>query len=36
MIRQLGPLSFFVTFTTCVHNWHNLIKTLQDLHIEHV
>jgi len=36
MIRQLGPPSFFVTFTTCVNNWPIFVKTLKDLHIEHV
>jgi hypothetical protein len=36
MIKQLGPPSFFVTFTTCVNNWSILVKTLEDLHIEHV
>jgi hypothetical protein len=36
MIKQLGPPSFFVTFTTCLNNWSILVKTLKDLHIEHV
>jgi hypothetical protein len=27
MIRQLGPPTFFVTFTTSVNNWLILIKT---------
>jgi hypothetical protein len=30
MIRQLGPLTFFMTFTTCVNNWLILIKTLKN------
>ncbi len=29
MIRQLGPSTFFVTFTTCVNNWPIPIKTLK-------
>jgi hypothetical protein len=36
MIKQLGLPSFFVTFTTGVNNWSILVKTLKDLHIEHV
>ncbi len=35
MIKQLGPPQFFVTFT-CVNNWSILVKTLKELHIEHV
>ncbi len=27
---------FLVTFTTCVNNWPIFVKTLKDLHIEHV
>jgi hypothetical protein len=29
MIRQFGPPTFFVTFTTCVKNWLILTKTLK-------
>jgi hypothetical protein len=36
MIKQLGAPSFFVTFTTCLNNLSILVKTLKDLHIEHV
>jgi hypothetical protein len=36
MIVQLGPPSFFITFTTCVNNWPILVKQLKNLHIEHV
>ncbi len=34
MIRQLGPSSFFVTFTTSVNKWFIIVKTLKYLHIE--
>jgi hypothetical protein len=36
MIKQLGPPTFFVTFTTHVNNGPILVKTLKDLHIQHV
>ncbi len=29
MIKQLGPPTFFVTFTTCINNWLAFIKTLK-------
>jgi hypothetical protein len=32
MIKQLGPPTFFMTFTTCVNNWLILIKTLKELY----
>jgi len=35
MIKQLGPSTFFVTFTTRVNNWPILLKTLKDLHVQH-
>jgi hypothetical protein len=30
--RQLGPPTFFMTFTTCVNNWLILVKTLKSLY----
>jgi hypothetical protein len=36
MIKQLGFPIFFVTFTMGVNNWPIIVKTLKDLHIEHV
>jgi hypothetical protein len=36
MIKQLGPPTIFVTFTTHVNNWPILVITLKDLHIQHV
>jgi hypothetical protein len=36
MIKQLGPPTCFVKFTTCVNNWPILVKTLKYLHIQHV
>jgi hypothetical protein len=36
MIRQLGPLTFFVTFTTSVNNWPILSNTLKELYEKHV
>jgi hypothetical protein len=35
MIRQLGPPTFFVTFTTGVNNWPELVQTLEDLYLCH-
>jgi hypothetical protein len=35
MIRQLGPPTFFVTFTTGVNNWPELVQTLEDLCVCH-
>ncbi len=32
MIRQLGPPTFFMTFTTCLNNWLILVKTLKSLY----
>jgi hypothetical protein len=32
MIRQLGPLTFFVTFTSAEHQWHELVSALTDLY----
>ncbi len=31
MIRQLKPLTFFVTFTMGVNNWPTIIETLKKL-----
>jgi len=36
MIRQLGPLTFFVTFTTSVNNWPILSNMIQELYEKHV
>jgi hypothetical protein len=36
MIRQFGPLTFFVTFTTSVNNWPILSNTLKKLYEKHV
>jgi hypothetical protein len=36
MIRQLGPLTFFVTFTTSVNNWPILSNMLKELYEKHV
>ncbi len=36
MIRQLGPLTFFVTFTTSVNNWPMHSNTLKELYEKHV
>jgi hypothetical protein len=35
MIRQLGPLTFFVTFTTCINNWLGLIEMFKLLYNKH-
>ena len=35
MIRQLGPPTFFITFTSAEQNWDPLIQTLQELHNLH-
>jgi hypothetical protein len=35
MIRQLGPPTFFVTFTTGVNNWPELVQMLEDLYVGH-
>jgi len=31
IIRQLGPSTFFVTFTTDHNNWLEIIQTLEEL-----
>jgi hypothetical protein len=36
MIMQLGPPTFFVTFTTSVYNWPILIKTLKELYDQYI
>jgi hypothetical protein len=36
MIRQLGPLTFLVTFTTNVNNWPTLSNMLKKLYEKHV
>jgi hypothetical protein len=36
MIRQLGPLRFFVTFTASVNNWPILRNMLRELYEKHV
>jgi len=36
MIRQLGPPTFFVTFTTGVNNWLILIKTFKKLYDQYI
>jgi hypothetical protein len=36
MIRQLGPPTFFVTFTTFISNWPVLIKTLKELYDQYI
>ncbi len=36
MIRQLGPPTFFMTFTTCVNNWPILIGTLKELYDQYI
>jgi len=36
MIRQLGPLTFFVTFTISVNNWPIFSNTLNELYEKHV
>ncbi len=36
MIRQLGPPTFFVTFTIGVNNWSIFIKTLKDLYDQYI
>ncbi len=35
MIKQLRPLTFFVTFIMGVNNWHVLTKALKDFNIQH-
>jgi hypothetical protein len=35
MIRQLGPLTFFMTFTS-VNNWPILVKTLKKLYDQYI
>ncbi|XP_059070801.1 uncharacterized protein LOC131860407 [Cryptomeria japonica] len=35
MIRQLGPPTFFLTFTSAEQNWEPLMTTLQQLHDLH-
>jgi hypothetical protein len=32
MIKQLGPLTYFVTFTTNVNNWPIFSNTLKELY----
>ncbi len=32
MIRQLGPLTFFATFTTSINNWPILSNTLKKIY----
>jgi hypothetical protein len=36
MIRQLGPPTFFMTFTTCVNNWLIVVKTLKSLYDQYI
>jgi hypothetical protein len=36
MIKQLGPPTFFMTFTTCVNNWLIFIKTLKELYDQYI
>ncbi len=36
MIRQLGPPTFFVTFTIGVNNWPILIITLKELYDDYI
>jgi hypothetical protein len=36
MIRQLGPPTSFMTFTTYVNNWPILIKALKDLYDQYI
>jgi hypothetical protein len=36
MIMQLGPPSFFMTFTIGVNNWSIFIKTLKDLYEQYI
>jgi hypothetical protein len=33
---QLGPPTFFVTFTTSVNDWPMLIKTLKELYDQYI
>lgn len=35
MIRQLGPPTFFVTFTNAEQNWLPLTQTLEHLYMSH-
>ena len=32
MIQQLGPPTFFVTFTSAEHCWDSLVASISDLH----
>jgi len=36
MIMQLGPPTFFMTFTIGVNNWSILIKTLKELYDQYI
>ncbi len=36
MITQLGPPTFFMTFTIGVNNWSILIKTLKELYDQYI
>ncbi len=36
IVRQLGPPTFFMIFTTCVNNWSILIKTLKELYDQYI
>jgi hypothetical protein len=36
MIKQLGPIIIFLTFTIGANNWPILVKILKYLHIQHV
>jgi hypothetical protein len=31
MIRQLGPPTFFITFTSAEHHWDPLVATVSDI-----
>ena len=35
MIHQLGPSTFFVTFTSAEQNWDPLLSALEQLHNVH-
>jgi hypothetical protein len=36
MIKQLGPPTFFVTYTTNVNNWPILVKLLKELYDDYI
>jgi hypothetical protein len=36
MIRQLGQLTFFVTFTTGVNKWPIFVKILKELYDQYI